>query len=289
MKINLLSDFPKTHTHDLTLFFYPSPGMDWSSPASLMKSTVKNKLIKRKPRSIGHVSIMLRTPDSIQITGMTQLDKQEGRNEVLFRGFGLGILTHTFKGELETTEHLAPELVERAKQDGILSYLRFDISAETMMRLKRYLKEYSDSGAGNQYGMKPRPLYGEGSGCSAFAASFLENAGLMTDDLRSAWTRSFRIPEKYLGGPHHQKHVPIWKLLFARSWAPHDEPHEEGFFWDPDLMHDWLLKKFARERLQPSGNCQLEYWHRSIGISIDARSVATPTGPVLLKDEKNAS
>lgn len=289
MNTALLSDFPKTHTHDVTLFFYPSPGMDWSTPFSLVKSTVYNKLVYRRPRAIGHVSIMLRTPDSIQITGMTQEHKHEGRHEVLFHGYGLGILTHVFQGALETTEQLAPELVERAKLDGKLSYLRFDVSAETIMRLKRFLKEYADAGGGSRYGMVPRPLYGEGSGCSAFAAAFLIHAGLMTAELENAWTRSFRIPKKFMGGPAHGKKVPFWKLLFARSWAHRDEEHVQGFFWDPDLMHSWLTKTFARERVQPTGQNQLEYWHHSIGISRDARNVVTPTGPVILKDQKNVS
>lgn len=252
-----------------------------------MLSTVWNKVFLRRPRSIGHVSIMLRTPDSIQITGMTQLHKHEGRTEVLLKGFGLGILTHVFTGALETTHELIPELIERAQNEGTLSYLRFDVSAETIMRLKRFLKEYMDRGGSTRYGMKPRPMYGEGAGCSAFAAAFLENAGLLTDEFRSEWTRTFRIPHEYLGGPHHEKHVGIWKLLFAHSWAAHHEPHEQGFFWDPDLMHDWLIKTFARERIQPSGRHQLEYWHRTIGISIDARNVATPSGPVILDDQMN--
>ena len=67
-----------------------------------------------------------------------------------------------------------------------------------------------------------------------------------------------------------------------------DEPHHDVFFWDPDLMHSWLTKTFARKRDQSSGKRQIEYWHHSIGISVDARNVATPTGPVILKDQKNA-
>ena len=46
-----------------------------------------------------------------------------------------------------------------------------------------YFHEYRDRGYAQNYGLPLRPRYGEGAGCSAFAVSFLDVAGLLASDL----------------------------------------------------------------------------------------------------------
>jgi len=273
-------EFPKLHSHELVLFFYPSPGLNWMNPKALTFTTALNKLSGRS-RGIGHVSIMIRTPTEFVLTGMTQLDRNEGRNEVLFGGYGLGILLHNFKGALEEGAKLMPELVKRSRQKGKLSFLRFAVNAEITSRLFQYLNEYRTKGYDRFYGMKNRPLHGEGSGCSAFGASFLETAGILREEFRREWTRTFNIPRDLIGGPITGKKVSFLEMLRrADRWALEDEPHEKGFFWDPDLMNAWLLRTYAKEKADAAGIFTPETWNASIGLAFDAKEALAPTGQI---------
>jgi hypothetical protein len=278
-------EFPERHSHELVLFFYPSPGLNWRNPKALTFTTVRNKLLGRE-RGIGHVSVMIRTPTAFTLTGMTQLFGNEGRREVLFGGYGLGILLHNFRGALEDGTKLVPELVKRSHAPGKLSYLRVAVNEPITARLFRYLAEYRKNGYERCYGMRNRPLYGEGGGCSAFAASFLETGGVLREEFRREWTRTFNIPRGLIGGPITGQKVSVLEVLRrADRWAREDEPHEKGFFWDPDLMHSWLTRTFEKEKATPSGIFQTEVWNSARGLSWDAKSVNPPTGKIFLHEK----
>jgi len=275
-------DLPQKHSHELVLFFYPSPGLNWMNPRAITFSTAWNKLLGL-PRGIGHVSVMIRTPKSFLLTGMTQSHKHEGRKEVLFGGYGLGILLHNFAGALEQPESLAPELVKRSRQTGKLSYFRVSVNEKITDRLFQYIEEYRKNNYHQWYGMKNRPLYGEGSGCSAFGASFLEVAGLLHEDYFREWTRTFNIPHDLIGGPITGKSVSVVDLLRrADRWAQDSEPHEKGFFWDPDLMHEWLVKNHfalqSPEKMKPE--LSTEMWNLASGIHLDAKMAPAPSGAI---------
>jgi hypothetical protein len=277
--------FPKHHSHELVLFFYPSPGLNWMNPKALAFSTVRNNFFGR-PRSIGHVSVMIRTPNEVALTGMTQLNKAEGRREVLLDGYGLGILLHNFKGALEDGKELMPELEKRSHRPGHLSFLRVAANEDITNRLFEYLNEYKRKGFDQCYGMRNRPLHGEGGGCSAFAASFLEAAGLMHDDFQREWTRTFNIPHDLIGGPITGKKVSILEMLRrADRWAQAEEPHEKGFFWDPDLMHAWLTRTHSKEKIEPTGRFHSDLWNKTHGLIIDATTAKAPTGRIFLHEE----
>jgi len=273
-------EFPKRHPHELVLFFYPSPGLDWTNPKGLTFTTTRNKLLGR-PRGIGHVSVMVRTPTEFALTGMTQVDKNEGRSEVLFKGYGLGILLHNFRGALEEAGKLIPELEKRSRKPGWLSFLRITTNEKISERLLRYLAEYQERGCDRFYGMKNRPLHAEGGGCSAFATSFLETAGVLRDEFAREWTRTFNIPHDLIGGPVTGKKISVLEMLRrADRWALEGEPHEKGFLWDPDLMHAWLNRTHEKEKIEPSGIYRLESWNSASGLTIDATTTSPPVGKI---------
>jgi hypothetical protein len=278
-------EFPKQHSHELVLFFYPSPGLNWMNPKALTFTTAKNKLFGRS-RGIGHVSVMIRTPSEFELTGMTQLEENEGRREVLFNGYGLGILLHNFKGALEESRDLIPELLKRSRSEGQLSFLRVAANEAITSRLLTYLSEYRKNGYDRFYGMRNRPLYGEGGGCSAFGASFLEAAGVLREEFRREWTRTFNIPHELIGGPITGKKVSVLDMLRrADRWAQESEPHEKGFFWDPDLMHAWLVRNHSKESQFPTGVFHTEKWNSAVGLRLDAKSAVPPSGRIFLHRE----
>src|SRR5690606_1928023 len=137
---------------------------------------------------------------------------------------------------------------------------------EVCLRLARFLEDYKTKGGDRVYGMRPRPLYGEGGGCSAFGTAFVEVAGFMDPEFEKSWTRTFRIPRRLIGGPSTGKYVSPLHMAFANAWASESEPHEPGFFWDPDLMHSWLLRTWEQEKSRPSGKYALEEWNQAKGL-----------------------
>jgi hypothetical protein len=277
-------DFPRMSDHELVFFFYPSPGLDWSSPRGLTVTTALNKLLGR-PRGIGHVSVMVRSGEREVLTGMTQSKKGEGRREVLLDGYGMGILFHDFSGTLEEAEKLAPELVRRSRREGSLSYLRVAVNAGIATRLLAYVEEFRARGYDRVYGgMRNRPLHGEGAGCSIFAASFLELAGLMHEEYERSWVRRFNLPHHLIGGPKAGRKVSLLALGTAGRWAEEHEPHEKGFFWDPDLMHDWLERRYREIKSGSVAEGALRFepetWNLARGLRYDASSAPVPTGRI---------
>ena len=275
-----LKDFPRTHPYELVLFFYPSPGLDWSSPRSLFWCTLRNRVIFRRPRSIGHVSVMVRTPTGFYFTGKTQKYGHEGQREVLLDGYGMGILMHTFVGEMERAEELAPEALSRSMKKDYLGFARFEINEGIATRITDYLREYVERGAHNFYGMRPRPRYAEGGGCGPFAASVVDIAGFLSDEMRAEWTREFCIPYALIGGPGYKRYVGFWEIFFTSKWATRDEKHELAQFWDPDLMYQWMI----RHRNDPKKKDSVEIWNQALGICFNYKNSPIPTEPLFLKN-----
>lgn len=282
----------------LTYYVFPSPrGISWNSPRALTWSALWNMLPTRHEveHSIGHVNVEMdcRNPDSggmgvvagrsvaiagrsVVTAGMTTAATDNSRQMILSDGYGLGVLLLSLPGRLEFGADLAPQLPKRF-ETGDISVIKFRISDETCQRLLDYRSEYESRGYSANYGLPNRPRYGEGAGCSAFGTSFLEVAGLLTEEHFREWTRTIRFPEWTIGGPITGRKVSIAKLLFSFSsrWANKDEPHQEVFFWDPDLMHEWIVRNFDSNRegftYFSDGNAK--------GMTIDARDVATPNEP----------
>ena len=263
------ANFPRMSPRDLTFLIFPSPGIDWTSPGSLTRTTLRNKLLAR-PRGIGHVAVMIRSPERNELTGMTQKINGEGRREILLHGYGLGILLHNFVGRLESAEELVPEIEGRSQRGkGTFSYARIDLSLGQVKRLFDYLDQYRARGGDRWYGMRNRPRYLEGGGCGPFAASCLEIAGMLTKEIETAWTRVVRVPADSIGGPTTKRYVSALRMMRLPRWATEIEAHEMAHFWDPDRMHAWVMAHGNRER-----------WKACEGVSIDASQVKTPEEPL---------
>lgn len=264
---------------EMTLYFIPSPyGLDWDTPASITRTTIKNE-ITLKDRHIGHVAIELKCTDGTHlITGMTG-DVSVAKKLLFREGLGLGLLFYNFNGSIETTEKLKSEIEIKAKQ-GRLSFLQFKIKSATCKRLVQYVNEFTSKGYMANYALPHRPRYGEGSGCSAFGASFIELAGLMEEEFKNAWSRHLRVPEKYIGKPISDKKVPITSLLLPlskTSWAEENEPHRKIFFWSPDDMHEWVLKKIKNDFPK---EYQITKRDNAWGLIYDRTHIETPNGPI---------
>ena len=235
---------------ELRLHFLKSPlGVNWSTPWTLAHSIIQNQVVpftRKRAYSISHVFVELKC-DSVKrhiFRGMTSATTTEERDLVFKEHYGFGTMFHFFKGRLEKEDTILEDLIpyegKKRKSD-----LTIKVSGESCQRMLDYADEYERLGYGEIYaGLQGDPLKREGSGCSAFAVSFLRVGGLM-DDFTNEWQRIIDVPKKYIGGPLTGNDVRIWKLLsrpFAR-WS-NKGPHIHLEAWDPELMHSWVRKTY---------------------------------------------
>ena len=267
----------KSEQH-LTLYFIPSPmGLDWSSPADIALSALKNRLSFRS-HFMGHVFVELECGNQKEQTGMV------GKNfdyltQLFVHKRGLGILYHSFDGHLEDKADVQEELNDFTAGGSRINFVQFNLNEGQCNRTMTYLKEYRKNNVGRYYGLANRPLYGEGSGCSAFGASFAEVAGVMDMDIKEAWTQTINIPHAFAGPPLQEKGVSIFTLISSgTSWAKENEPHQKLTFWSPDLMFDWVNQKVAKSAVEKFYKVkEIGY---SKGIVIDRSFLPAPSGPI---------
>lgn len=266
-----------TYANELTLYFVPSPyGMDWTSPQSITLSALKNRLSLEK-RYIGHAFVELKCGGKTELTGMT------GKNfdpmaQLFLEGRGLGILYHSFEGELETSDSIQPELNELLKE-GKASFVRFLLNEKQCQRATQYLSEYRSHNVGRHYGLANRPRYAEGAGCSAFAVSFPEVLDILDYEMQTRWSYTIRIPEELAGPPLRDETVGILKVIMKGRWADHKEKSHTLSFWSPDKMDAWVREKVKLRNT----HFEIAKIEKSEGLVIDRRKFPIPEGPIWLQ------
>jgi hypothetical protein len=276
----------------LTLYFIPSPrGFDWSTPTKLARAVVKNKISSER-RFMGHVNIELEytneNGEKVHIlTGMVA-EKLNAVPLLLKEKIGLGVIFHSFPGKLENKNDLEPELKMRAqKGNKALNFVKFKINLETAKRIEKYFADYAEANIGRYYGLVNSPLHGEGSGCSAFGASFLKVAGILDEEYKKHWTHCIRVPHHLAGAPIHQNKVSFLGLVLGNHrWAREEEDHHELFFWDPDRMHAWVEQKISEFHHELS-TYQLTTKENSTGIIFDVTHKEAPQEPIFKGESQN--
>lgn len=273
----LLSSPVMAAESELTLYFIPSPlRMDWSSPANLAWSALKNRL-SLQSRFMGHVFVELQCGGQRQLTGMVG-KKFDYLNQLLVEGRGLGVLYHSFEGTLEDQTKVETEIKELLEEPGRMNFVSYKLNEAQCLRAQKYLSEYREKDVGRYYGLANRPLYGEGAGCSAFGASFMDVVGIMDVEIKDNWSQTVNIPLAFAGPPVQDQTVNLLKLMFnAQSWAKDNEPHKQLTFWSPDKMYDWVAHKVANP--QTTKFSILERG-KSKGIVVDKSYLPAPQGPI---------
>lgn len=241
--------FHQGNQTELTLHIVPSPyGLDWSTPQSIARSVLKNYCSSQK-RLIGHVMVELTSLKEKRtlLTGMTY--KHFNPAHLLFKKhLGMGILFHSFSGRLENRDTLKNEITQQYLKGKIIS-LRYQINEKTAARLFSYYDSYRQQ-THLRYGLYNRPRYGEGSGCTAFAMSFLELAGIITPEIKKHCSYHLNVPEELIGDLKDKK-VSFFKIYFGQiinSWHPLSSTSgRKIFFWDPDAMYRYAEEVAQQE------------------------------------------
>jgi hypothetical protein len=275
----------KNETPLLTLYFIPSPyGINWQSPTTVARTIVLNKFGGSGSRFMGHVNIELDyTNDEGKkihiLTGMAA-ENLDAIPLLLKEKIGLGIMFHSFKGKVETKEELVPELDGYFKKGNkAINFVQFKINQSVAKRVEQYFAEYTHHNVGQYYGLVNSPLHGEGSGCSAFGASFLDVAGLLEEEFKEHWTHCIKVPHKIAGKITDNKANFFKIMIGGHDWASDHEDHHEIFFWDPDKMHRWVEEKVKQHNstLSTYGLTKIQ---NATGLVFDVTHKEAPTGPI---------
>ncbi len=304
----------------LTLYFMPTTPakLRWETPRSLLKSAILGAGFNRN-HPIGHAvvegSCEALEPGGRPIHFLTAATSESGSGstELLIRErVGFGILTRGWAGRLEHALEIIPDLKKRSERPSDLSAVTFLLSREACHRIADYHHWIEHSPYPRYYGFAARPRHLEGGGCSAFAASFAEVAGVLSDKMRSQWSRTLRIPRALIARPERGERLGVGAALVSRSasrWAHEHEPHVLLKLFDPDLMHEWVgrvwnnPKEFGAERdeallgwfQQKFGPTpRIEAPHTPIllpaakrrfsAVILDLRGAPVPRDPVILGD-----
>jgi hypothetical protein len=276
--------------NSLTLFVATPPKkLSWKNPSSLLWSTLRSGF-KSNFFSIGHAMIHLQcdsTKNSIAVnetTGVTSTEDSDDKDLVIEDGIGMGILFHTFEGELNSPSYVMKRLEMASELQNRLSTFKILVNEKTCQRLATYIKEYKEKRVDSRYGLSLRPRRAEGSGCTAFGASFFEIAGFLTSEIKKAWSVEINVQESLIGEPSANKKVSIDEILFSekgQSWAKNGEPSRHLVVYDTQLFDQWIRKIWNnRSKSLPTGYSvdQKNYkkWHKRIWIEVQAPG--TPEG-----------
>jgi hypothetical protein len=295
--LSVLSVTQTVSANELTLLITRSPGIDWASPRTLAKTTVSGMT---KPHGLGHVNIKVNCGNREILTGNTTRWGKDTRNLVTKEHYGLGVLFNVFEGLLDNPKFIIPSF-QKLALDSRTNFVTFKVSAPTCQRLLDYhdqyqllmknrlsLKRASAMKANHDqqigYGFPTLARYGEGGGCSGFAVSFLEIAGIKEQWMVNEWSQQVLVPQTTVGLPMTNFKVGLRSLLTSspKRWALPTEPHFPLFFWDPDMMFKDTVKRAL------SGKVEVASLNGAPGIILDRTNIPTPSEPLFLNDPFNA-
>ncbi len=274
-------------SNTLKLYLFPTPyNFNWSTPQKLARSVIKNTILPSKyayKSSIGHAAVELKCGETFYaLTGMSMADKTEDSELILKEKIGLGVMFYPMKGRLQSQNELERDIKERLGGDDI-SWVEYQINEITCHRLRTYLTIYRNENLDQVYGLVFNPRKKEGAGCSAFAVSFMQIAGILGDEHYLNWSRRLQTNKDLNAYNGTADSTSIFKMaagINSKSWANHSSNSIPIFFWEPNLMHQWVERTFDIEQGRNVGLYQLEKIGNSKGLKYDARMVIPDLGPL---------
>jgi hypothetical protein len=275
----------------VSLHIFRSPlGINWANPWKMTVSTLRNSLANTQGKrafSISHVFVEVNCNSTGEhiYRGQTSIDNSGERELIFKKGYGMGVMFHTYQGKYETDEKILADMApyEGSARRGTFTAL---INPTTCQRMLRYEREYVERGYGLLYsGLQADPLKGEGAGCSAFAVSFMRVGGLM-EAFTKEWQNIIDVPKRFVGGPLTGKKVSILKLLtHPRAPWSNKEPHIHLEAWNPEEMLRWVNKTHdfvLNGGVMEGYGVIIDSIKDSRHVTVDLSDRATPTGPIWL-------
>ncbi len=283
----------------LSLLAYTAPTpLDWSSPGTLIRSTLANSTLspigrmerqmgndgdgravmedvyayRNYPHPISHINVELkcRNQESI-LTGKTGLlSSYEYLSRWLFQGSSLETLILDTPGSLIRKEAILGWLGPLTERDMVRK-LTFKINDQMCSYLTQYLEEYKKHGLDTNYGgLDSFPLKGKGGGCAAFGMSFLQVAGFNEPLFDETWARELKIPNRYITTRERLAERGFYSFVFWRrngNWNQTNENSVPIRFWDPQKLYDWLGRA-ATSPQEGAGSYDVRPWSKEQTLEV---------------------
>lgn len=292
--------------HVLTITVLP-PTRDWdfTTPRTVRRSSLVALPFEAAERglqacagrtfgfhAVGHSLIELKSIDPATgrprylLTAVTDEDDTEEKHLIFRDQIGLTFLDQGSRGKIQEPEVIGRILDEPAELGVRAARLRVLLTPATADRLFAYFEEFRRRRIYEHFALTSYPLRGDGAGCIGFAVSFLDAAGLLDPTLEQAWRVTLRVPADLYGDPQRGVRVPPRKLFFGLShpdWPGDGEPYRVVSFFDTTALYHWIVNadRCAEASAAPSAVevAQERFLHIPV-VTLDARSVPTPTGPI---------
>ncbi|PWU21682.1 MAG: hypothetical protein C5B49_02170, partial [Bdellovibrio sp.] len=288
---------PQTFAGENFLRFYVFPTRPfpiiWENPRKLINS-LGNAVLNNNPHSIGHVSTEIHCSNEHEITGAVSSEQDFSADLMINEAVGFSILEMAWPGRLEKEEEVLKSATKAAKKKDALSIATFVLSEPSCRRMLDFVKAYREDSYPKYYGFSPRPRRHEGSGCTAFAATLLDIAGLLHEEFQQAWLSDVRIPFSLMPTHNGGRRYTVEEALKhpdSAIWAPPLARHMNFIFFDPDRIHAWVLDQISR---RPEQQESLSEWPGIPALRLEMTQFPTPDEPLfngtpdLVKDEFGA-
>jgi hypothetical protein len=284
--VMLLLPVVNTEAQELVLYAIPSPrALNWRSPHTLFMSYLENIAMPNKypgyRHPLGHLVVELRDSCRYEIAGVVAASRLELFNSVAKYRYGLGSLFTRYRGKIQTGNINLYQLADRYA-DGDVAYIKFLLNEETFEKLWQYLQEYKAKQYYKIYNGENKPREGKGAGCSAFAVSFVEMAGLLDSMLLKQWQVRVNVPNKLIGGPDGgNRHVGMLRMAFTQRWAADDAPGQKTItFYEPSKVYKWIKKAWKKGGM--GYDCLPDNRGKSRGLIFDCRNKVWHDGRIWL-------
>lgn len=173
---------------------------------------------------------------------------------MLLGGSGLSIFYYKFNnGYIQSTEYINQYMKDIMEQPSIkAAFIRFNIDEEQCRVIRDHYETFRKNGTENLiYGLITDPLGFKSAGCTSYAVSFTQKAGILNEFLEQNWTREIKLTRDILG-PTDQGHILDDQLLKPVSffklinpfrplkWIKEEQKLLTIPMFDPQYMADFM-------------------------------------------------
>jgi hypothetical protein len=276
----------ESYSSTITIYFIPpTKKLDWETPGTLARTALRNYMLAlfvNPSHPIGHSAVQITCSNDDSIWAAVTGGSWEGDLLAFFEGDGFDLLRQDFNGEMIDTKKTKDD-IEANLLEGTVRWVTIKLSSDACQREILYYDHFVDLGIYKRFNASGHPRELEGAGCTSFALSFLGVVGVQLPMAR--FERTLRVPIN-LFRSEMKKPISASQLLATRypgRWANEGEPQVLLKILDPSEVYDWIGRVWYGQE-DPGIHLFIERKKlaSTIGLLIDARSIATPVEPLFL-------
>lgn len=236
---------------EMTLYAINSPvALNWESPRSLLLSTIRSSVNPtrqgRSNHTIGHAYLGFKCDGQEEIiSGMTSGKGFSSRNNLFNEKHGLSVILQDNPGHFQVTEESKKDVEFFSRISNRMMIMQVEITEEQCQKMQSWYEEFKNRTVHIYGGVGKRPLTGEGSGCTAYAMSYMETAQVDYDLFNKLFEHTIYIPKELLGGDFGDQIVPLNAIMGNTQKMNVKAANTlEVKVYDPNTMYNWMLARW---------------------------------------------